>query len=67
MDPSYFSYNQDIRTAPLIAPSESQLDYSYGLGQDCSNSSALAMESLQSCTEPLIDGICAFGCLWRWP
>ena len=28
--------------------------YIDGLVQDCSNSSALAMELLQSCTEPLI-------------
>ena len=27
----------------------------YGSVQDCSNSSALAMELLQSCTKPLID------------
>ena len=28
--------------------------YINGLGQDCINSSALAMELLQSCTKPLI-------------
>ena len=36
--------------------------YIDGLTQDCSNSTALAMESLQSCAEPL--GICAS--LHRW-
>ena len=29
-------------------------DYIYGLVQDCSNSSALAMELLQACTKPSI-------------
>ena len=28
--------------------------YIYGLAQDCSNSSVLAMELLHSCTKPLI-------------
>ena len=32
--------------------------YSDGLVQDCSNSSVLAMELLQSCTKPLIYLIC---------
>ena len=31
-------------------------EYIDGLVQDCSNSSALAMELLQSCTKPLIYG-----------
>ena len=31
-----------------------------GLVQDCSNSSALAMELLQSCTKPLINAMVMF-------
>ena len=30
----------------------------YGLAQDCSNSSALAMELLQSCTKPFVLSVC---------
>ena len=41
-----------------ITPTKSKhskmwMEYIDGLGRDCSNSSALAMELLQSCTEPL--------------
>ena len=39
-------------------------DYIDGLVQDCSNSSALAVELLQSCTEPLI---CSSYKIWQSP
>ena len=38
-------------TGPLLVHCEYDID---GLVQDCSNSSALAVELLQSCTEPSI-------------
>ena len=39
-----------------MAQHHQALDHLDGLVQDCSNSSALAMELLQSCTKPLIWG-----------
>ena len=42
-------------TAEILRGSaKSYLHYFYGFVQDCSNSSALAVELLQSCTKPLI-------------
>ena len=36
-----------------------------GFVQDCSNSSALAMELLQSCTKPLIYSLSDHLCIWQ--
>ena len=43
--------NIHMQSGAVIAWSKYDID---GLEQDCSNSSALAMELLQSCTKPLI-------------
>ena len=40
--------------------------YIAALAQDCSNSSALAMELLQSCTKPSIYTLCVMFYLWCW-
>ena len=44
-------FSDDPNSAMQLSPEREYLD---GLVQDCSNSSALAMELLQSCTKPSI-------------
>ena len=44
--------NQLISTIDMSVESKSSRDYLDGLAQDCGNSSALALELMQSCTKP---------------
>ena len=49
----------------MLHQTQSHQNHIGGLVQDCSNSSALAMELLQSCTKPSIWNI-SHWCLFQW-
>ena len=61
-EPSLYGLAKDIYCLSLHETQVQCAHYINGLVQDCSNSIALAMELLQSCTKPLIS--CCHSCYW---